>query len=579
MTFSTPALQTGSIEKIPAKPKSSHKPKSKVIPHAGLIALFAGLIFVSHPIQIEAVTNIWQRAASMAAFFYIASLCLYVKSRLLEESVIARSEATKQSFKKIASLPTVARNDTLIKFYYICSLITAIAAMFTKENTITLPLMVILYECCFFNTKKCLNWKSLVPFLATLLIIPVTSMIKTGAFHDYHGNLNRQGGIITPTHYFLTQLRVIVTYIRLAFIPVGQNFDYDYPVFKNIFELPLVLSFIFLMTILYFTKRLFLKYRFVSFSVCWFFLTLTIPESSFWPLGDVISEHRLYLPLAGYSMFLAGGLYYLLGRGGIRPMIIVLTMVLCLNSFLTYQRNKVWKDEFTLWGDTILKSPHKARPYSYLGSAYLDQGKIAQAIAEYTKAIEIDNNDVQAHNNRGNAYAKLGQFPQALADLDAVIAIAPSLPDPYFNRGLIYDKEAKLSQAILDYNKAIELNPDYVEAYANRGSTYAQEGKFTEALSDFNKVIEKDPDNAQAYYNIGLIYGEQSEYGQAIAEYGKAIDHDPGYAAAYNNRAVSCFQVKEYDNAWDDVHKARALGYTVNPGFINALSQVSGREQ
>ena len=64
LTFSTPVIK---VEKIAR--------------HANIIALLAGLVFVSHPVQIEAVTYIWQRAASMATLFYLASLCFYVKSR------------------------------------------------------------------------------------------------------------------------------------------------------------------------------------------------------------------------------------------------------------------------------------------------------------------------------------------------------------------------------------------------------------------------------------------------------------------------------------------------------------------
>ena len=48
-------------------------------------------------------------------------------------------------------------------------------------------------------------------------------------------------------------------------------------------------------------------------------------------------------------------------------MVIALTMIIACNSVLTYQRNKVWKDEFTLWDDTVRKSPHKARPYNNRG--------------------------------------------------------------------------------------------------------------------------------------------------------------------------------------------------------------------
>ena len=65
LTLSTPALKDEPIAS-----------------HTCLLSLFAGLIFVSHPIQTQAVTFIWQRAASMAALFYLASLCFYIKSRL-----------------------------------------------------------------------------------------------------------------------------------------------------------------------------------------------------------------------------------------------------------------------------------------------------------------------------------------------------------------------------------------------------------------------------------------------------------------------------------------------------------------
>src|SRR3989338_4880934 len=46
-----------------------------------LIAFFAGLIFISHPVQTQAVTYIVQRAASLATLFYVLSLIFYLKVR------------------------------------------------------------------------------------------------------------------------------------------------------------------------------------------------------------------------------------------------------------------------------------------------------------------------------------------------------------------------------------------------------------------------------------------------------------------------------------------------------------------
>lgn len=494
LTLSTPAVK-----------------EDKITRHAGLIALFAGLVFVSHPVQVEGVTYIWQRATAMAAFFYLASLCLYVKSRL------SRSNQST---------------------YYIFSLVTAVMAMFTKENTITLPLMVLLYEFCFLKDKGSMNWQYIFPFLLTILIIPLTILFfKSNRFQEIRGVVEGPQGI-SPADYLLTQFRVMATYIRLVFLPLNLNLDYDYPIYKNFSAPSVFFSFLFLMTILYSAKRLFLKYRLVSFSIFWFFLAL-LPDSSILPLEDVIFEHRLYLALVGFSMFMAGSMYYLFGKKSIKTMVIILTMIMACNSFLTYQRNQVWRDKLTLWDDAVGKSPHKARPYNNRGRIYYDQGDIPRAMSDFNKAIEIK----------------------------------PQYADPYINRGRIYYDQGKLTQALSDYNKAIEINP-YAEAYNNRGNVFDEQGNFTQAVLDYDKAIELKPDYAQAYYNHGSAFGRHGHLTQAISDFTKAIELNPGYAQAYNNRAVTYFMIKEYEKAWGDARRAQALGAPVNPGFISALKKV-----
>ena len=563
LTFSTPAMNT-----------------SKITAHARLISLLTGLIFVSHPVQTEAVTYIWQRASSMAALFYLASLCLYVKSRLL-----------------------VGRGRT----YYIFSLIIAIAAMFTKENAVTLPLMILLYEICFFENKKGLNWRYLSPFLLTLFIIPLTMFITKAEQFKAIQKFEESGGI-SPIHYLLTQFRVIVTYIKLMFLPLNQNISYDYPISKSIFEFPTLISILFLASIIESARHLFFKYRLVAFSIFWFFLTLSL-ESSIFPLKNIIFEHRLYLPLVGYSMFLVCGVYYILGKNNIKTMVILLTMVIVFNSILTYQRNKVWKNEVTLWGDAAQKSPFNPRPYNGLAVAYVLLGDLNSALSEYNKAIEIDPNYAEAYNGRGNIYRKQNKLPQALSDYNRVIHLDPTYAEVYYNLGIFYDKQNNLPQALSNYNKAVAINPNLEEAYYNRGNTYTQQGDFTRAIADYMKTINIDPNYAKAYNNLGNIYIREGNLAQALSNYNKTIETDPTYteayinrgnaysqqgnftqalsdydkvitinpndAQAYINRAIAYYLLKEYDRSWNDVHTVEALGGTVNPHFINALKRSS----
>jgi len=517
--------------------------------HSGIIALFAGLVFVSHPIQTQGVTYIIQRAASLAALFYISSLAFYVKARLSRQS-----------------------------YYYILSFITLVLAMFTKEMTITLPLMILLYEFVFFKKEgEDVDWKRLMPFLATILIIPITMAITKCVNFGQMRLLTQESPGILPWDYLLTQFRVIVTYIRLLFIPINQNLDYDYSISRTLFDIPTLSSLILLAVILITAVKILPRYRLISFGVFWFLLAL-LPESSIIPIKDVIFEHRLYLPMAGYAIFLVSAVYYIFEKKGIKPVIIILSIAAISYSILTYNRNFVWKDEFTLWNDTIHKSPNKARPYNNQGKAYQDKGSLDQAISGYNKAIEINPKFVDAYYNRGNAYRDKGSLDQAISNYNKAIEIDPKYAKAYNNRGNAYLNKGSLDQAISDYNKAIEIDPKHAGAYYNQGKAYQDKGSLDQAISDYDKAIEIDPQYIKAYISRGNAHLNKGSLDQAISDYTKAIDIRPQYAEAYNNRAVAYYKKHEYANSWEDMHRARELGYKVRAEFIEDLRKASGRE-
>ena len=531
--------------------------QQKISQQANLIAFFAGLIFLTHPIQTEAVTYIIQRATSLAALFYLACLNLYIKSRLLE-------------YEKPAS--------RISKFYYLGSLILAVMAMFTKEMAITLPLMVLLYEYSFLKTKKNIDWKKIAPFLITLLIIPLTMLItKSANLMEMRLESEPSPGI-SPGNYLLTQFQVIVTYIRLIFLPINQNLDYDYPVAKSLLESPTLTSLLFLAIILFIAIRIFSKYRLVSFAIFWFFLTL-LPESSIIPIKDLIFEHRLYLPMVGFSFFLVIVLYYLFAKKSLGLLVAVLVILITCYSILTYKRNFIWKDEFSLWNDVIRKSPWKARAYSERGNAYKNKGNLEQAISDYNKALEIDPNYANAYNNRGITYLNKGNFEQALFDCNKAIQLDPKSAFSCYNRGNTYKKKGNLEQAISDYSKAIEIKPDFALAYHNRGSAYQEKGNLEQAISDYSKAIEIEPNLALTHYNRGNVYLKEGDLNKAISDYSKAIQIEPNLVGAYSNRAKAYFLKQEYQKSREDLSKLKALRCNIDPEFLEKLEGALGKEK
>ncbi|MBI5211952.1 MAG: hypothetical protein HY957_01080 [Nitrospirae bacterium] len=339
--------------------------------NGNLIAFFSAFIFVVHPIQTQAVTYISQRFASLATLFYLFSLIFYIKSRLMTVSGQGNDQKTRY-----------------IKFtkwgYYYGSVISAVLAMKTKEISFTLPMMIALYEFMFLygNIKKRLAY--LTPILLTMLIIPLTLMSVKASLTG-SGNIDEfellSSPVISRWDYLFTQFRVIVTYIRLLFLPINQNFDYDYLIYHSFFALPVLSSFLFLLSIVVFGIYLLYRsrrsvenkgyLRLMSFGIFWFFITLAV-ESSIIPRADVIFEHRLYLSSIGFiiaviMLFLQAADAFAYRIRIIIPMLIIVVIAF---SVAAYARNAIWQDEVSLWKDTTDKSPNKVRTHYNLGAAY-----------------------------------------------------------------------------------------------------------------------------------------------------------------------------------------------------------------
>jgi tetratricopeptide (TPR) repeat protein len=224
-------------------------------------------------------------------------------------------------------------------------------------------------------------------------------------------------------------------------------------------------------------------------------------------------------------------------------------------------------------------SPVTAEEYYNRGNADKKQGNLTQAMADYTKAIEIDSKHAKAYYNRGNIYGKQGNLTQAIADYTKAIEIDSKYKDAYYNRANNYGKQGNLSQAIADYTKAIELDPIYTAAYGNRGIAYQTRGNLQQAIADFNKAIDMNPKYAAAYGNRGNVYQIQGNLKQAIADYDKAIEISPEIAGFYSNRGNAYQTQGNLKQAIADYDKAIEINPNDNASYYNRGLAYYGMEQ
>ena len=498
-----------------------------------VISFFAAALFIVHPVQTQAVTYIVQRFTSLATTFYVLSFVLYAKFRLS------------------GSTPKAV-------IYYLLSIMSAALAMMTKEISFTLPVLIALYEfiLCNGDFKKRLLY--VAPFSLTMLIIPI-NLIQTGYLSGNFINsvsmAAQETTEISRFDYLITQFRVVITYIRLLFIPVWQNIDYDYTIFRSLIDVQVFTSLLFHLLIICIAIYLVIRGRnkqngyalLISFGVFWFYIANSV-ESSIIPIRDVIFEHRIYLPSIGFFIAIVTAVVSIrhtniISHTYINKLMLFFTSIIVIFAVMTYSRNTLWQDEVGLWKDVVSKSPSKSRPYNMLGMSYYKKGLYEDAIRSYKKAIEIKPDYYDAHNNLGIAFIKTGRFEEGTREIQTAYAKG------HYDAGRYYIEKGQYENAIREFKLAIKGMPYYAEAHNDLGIVYGETGRFEEAKSEFKAVTMLDPDNPEGYNNLGKSYAELAQYDDAIKEFENAIKLNPKYAEAHYNLGITYKLQSRYDEA------------------------------
>jgi tetratricopeptide (TPR) repeat protein len=504
--------------------------------------------------------------------FYLLSFLLYIKARLVQTHAVDMK-------KRGNPFPATGL------MYYIFSLLAAVLAMKTKQISFTLPVMIVLYEFMFFQGYRKRRLLFLIPILLTMLIIPLSMMDfdkPLGELIGDIGEITRDRTNMSRLDYLFTQFRVIITYMRLIFIPLNQNILYDYPVYSSFSDVPVIASFGTLLLViglalyLYFRSQRVADLRMVSFGILWFFLALSV-ESSIIPIFGVIYEHRLYLPSIGVFLAITTSVFMVKDRFRQRQKIarntimVLLTLSVIVLTGGTYMRNSVWKDSVIFWQDVVKKNSHSARAFNSLGLAFQARGLLDKAIRHYQIATQIDPSYEKAHNNLGNAYQSQGLMDRAIQHLQRAVTINPYYAKAHNNLGVAYKSQGLMNKAIRHLQIAIEINPRYPEAFNNLGNVYYRMGNIQEAIRNYRLALQFNPGYAKAYNNLGLSYGAQGLLDDAIEQFSTSLKLKPDFAEAHYNIAVAYRTQGLLNKATEHFRIAR----TLNPALFRAEGRKS----
>ncbi len=501
------------------------------------ISLIAALIFAVHPIHTGRVTNITAGFDLFGIFFMLLAFYFYVK------------------FSKLN-----------LKKYLLSSLLIYLLAVFSSEEAIVLPLLVVLYEFCFnrvkfnkiltrnnnFNNKKIQNiliFKNYIPYFVIALFFIIVRFFVIGV----KGRLEEY---LAGNFFFtmLTMLKVYTYYIYLLIVPVNLTLFRDVEAVVSIFDFKVLLSFLILASIIIFALRYYNKNKIIFFAVFWFFITL-IPFSNILPLQNFMAERYLYVPSIAFSLLVSYLLitifninfrntkksakqisgvpeiqriskhnnYKKFVRYGV---VILIVLLLGFYIFSTVNRNNDFKDNLTLWSKTVATNPNNSKAHDNLGFTYERSGETEKALEEFEISVRLQPDNFRGLANLGVAYAKLGRYNESIGALEKSIMVR-KYHKTYDKLGLVYVELNKEEKAISQFKEAIKINPRYAKAHNDLATAYGRIGEFDLALLEFNEAIRIDKDYADAHYNLGILLEFMEQNDLARKEFETAFNLEP----------------------------------------------------
>ncbi|OGE30355.1 hypothetical protein A2631_01105 [Candidatus Daviesbacteria bacterium RIFCSPHIGHO2_01_FULL_44_29] len=373
------------------------------ITNSSLIPFLTALLFGLHPIHTESITYIAASMEMTGVVFMLASFYFYQK----------------------------ARN-------FIACAIFAVLAFFTYEMTVTLPLLIALYEFFILQTpvkkllrrgKRILGIFGLVASFFVIRIWILNIPLARGEYLGYS--------------FYATQLvmmKVYVMYITKLLFPVNLSYIQDLaPGFEsftthysnlqairnlNPFQIDILVSILIVFGLLFLAIKFRQRFRLFAFCVFWFFTSL-LPVSYLFPQGIAISEKYTYIGSIGFCLLLA----YLISRiDGKRYQFLgvtITTLLMIFYSYLTVSRNLDWKDPITFWEKVARQHPQSSlAPYN-LGIFYYHNQNFDQSIKNYQKAIDNEPRFWEARFNLANILTQMGDLATATQLYQSVLILNP----------------------------------------------------------------------------------------------------------------------------------------------------------
>lgn len=499
------------------------------------IAFIATLFFIAHPVHTEVIANIKGRDEIIAL---LGALC--------------------------ANLLVIKYIDNKKKVNLFYAFLFFITGLFSKENTITF-LAVIPLTIYFFRQEKLRTY--IITFLPLAIAAIFFLLIRRSVLgetppppKDIMNNPFADG---TGSQKFATIFFTFLIYLKLLFFPHPLTFDY-YPYHIQLVDWnnPFVLiSLITYIALIFIATVMFFKKSMLSFGILYFLITFSIVSNLVFPVGTFMNERFLFMPSVGFVLLLAWFLIeklpVLVKKKYMIRGVIVTLLLLCFVK--TYSRNRVWKDNFTLFTTDVKTSFNSAKSNCSAGGTLLEKANELkddtlikqyreQALIYLKRAVAIHPNYFDAVFLLGNAYTENYLFDSALICYKKAYYLRTDQKNSVFsNVEAVMNRTQNVDFKINGYLEFCKIDPDYFIFNYRLGYLYGRyKNDLKQSVYYLEKAVLLNPKDFNVNKDLGVAYGLSGNYLKSAECLEKAIAIDSMDITSYQNLILTYYQLKNF---------------------------------
>lgn len=440
--------------------------------------------------------------------------------------------------------------------WFMLHLAAFMAALFTKEVAIFVPLLFLLYL-SIADSKYLKNaLKKTVPgwVVVTLLwlIMRWHALGKSGTFTSRHF-----AGGIDIIIGLLSYIGKIFFPFNLSVLPLSGDIN---PLFG--------ITGLVMLVLIAWLKGIEDRKKF-TFGAAWFVICL-LP--TFIPITNSINflEHRLYLPMLGVIIMLAECRF--ITKMPLKNISITTASIIVIFTLLNVRHTGSFYNGVTFWSNAAKTSPHSGLGHQMQGRMYFKSGLIDKAQQEYMLSLAIEDN-ASVHNDLALLLLQKGDLAGAEKEFEIVLKFDMEFADIHNNLALVFFRQGRLNDAKSELLKSISFDPGSSEPLANLGVLYLQAGMTDSSEIFLQRSLKIDDKNVVANHHMGIILAQNKKYKEALIYITKAFEYSPRDPAILLHLTQLYLIMGNRERAGDFYQKALDSGYPRNDLLEKSLTE------